>query len=138
MSTQDRTNFASYDCAIVTLDSYLLDNKIDHVDFVKADIEGGELMFLLGSSRLFEQVRPPIFLMEMALDTTKHFGYLPNDLLVFLSSKADYLFYSVDETRGRVRRITAFEPQEKGANVFCLPRSASEEKHKAIRKYLDV
>jgi FkbM family methyltransferase len=138
MSTQGRTNFDSYDCGIVTLDSYLIDNKIDNVDFVKVDIEGAELSFLKGSSRLFEQVTPPIFLMEMALDTTKHFGYLPNDLLVFLAKKADYLFYAVDETRGRVRRITAFEPQDKGANVFCLPRSAPEEKLKAISRYLDV
>ncbi len=137
VSAMGRTDLESFDCEMITLDSYLHSRSLDNVDFVKVDIEGSELMFLKGADRLFEQQTQPIILMEMARELTKHFGYLPNDLLAFLTSKADYLFYAVDENRGRVRLIDSFDPADIGANVFCLPRSAADAKHKAISRFLD-
>jgi hypothetical protein len=46
--------------------------------------------------------------MELVLEQSIHFGYRPNDLLAFLSQEAEYLFYSVDEIKGRVKKIEFF------------------------------
>ena len=138
ISTMGRNDVESFDCEMITLDSYLQSNSIDNVDFIKLDVEGSELMVLNGAGQAFAQRTPPILLVEMALESTKHFGYLPNDLLVFLKGKADYLFYSVDEVRGRLRLIDSFDPSDIGANVFCLPRSAAESKHKVISRFLET
>ena len=137
MTSKGKTNVETFACPMITLDEYLQNNGIGNVDFIKVDIEGGELMFLEGARRLFNQVVPPIFLMEMALEATKHFGYKPDDLLAFIGGEADYLFYSVDEIKGRVKQITSFGANSLGANVFCIPRSATEDKHQVLIKYLE-
>lgn len=116
---------SSYECRMTTLDRYLVKNGVGDVNFVKVDIEGAEMMFLQGADRLFKQEKRPIFLMEMALGTTRHFGYLPNLLIEFIGSRGDYEFFSVDEVRSKLRRIERFADDDIGANVFCIPRSVS-------------
>ena len=110
-----------YDCRMSTLDSYLEEHSVHKVNFVKVDIEGAEMLFLRGAERLFKQEKPPIFLMEMALEQTRHFGYLPNDLINFIGSRGDYEFYAADEIRNKLRRIDGFADDDVGANVFCIP-----------------
>jgi hypothetical protein len=85
-------------------------------------------MVLQGASKLFQQDRLPIFEIEMALATTRGFGYLPNDLIEYIRDKADYDFYAIDETHFSLRQITGFEPDEIGANVLCLPQNFDKRK----------
>jgi FkbM family methyltransferase len=127
---------SSFECRMMTLDRYMTDNNVGDVNFVKADIEGAEMMFLRGAGRLFEQSVPPVFLMEMALAQTKEFGYLPNDLISFIKARGNYSFYKVDEDAGSLIAIGGFEDDDIGANVFCVPSSAPQTVHDAIAKYL--
>ena len=122
LSNQGREDAVVYRARMTTLDDYLAENRIGEVDFVKVDIEGAELMFLKGASRLFAQERPPIWLMEMALQQTSNFGYTPNDLLEFMSARREYDFYVVDELKVKLKKIEKFAPGDIGANVICLPR----------------
>jgi FkbM family methyltransferase len=123
ISTQNRDDAISFKCQMTTFDSYLDKHKITHVDFVKVDIEGAEMMFLTGAEKLFMQDVPPIWLMEMALNQTKNFGYRPNDLIEFIRARADYDFYKIDEIEGRMIEINAFADDDIGANVICIPKS---------------
>ena len=125
-----------FDCEMVTLNEYLEKREIEIVDFVKVDIEGAELMFLRGADKLFDQPVPPIFLIEMAAEQTRNFGYGPNDLVRFISDRADYDFFAVDEYRGTVRAIQGFGEDEIGANVFCIPKNGSDENRRIIQEYL--
>ena len=122
LSSQGRSDAAVFECRMVTLDSYLEEHAVGPVNFVKVDIEGAELMFLNGAKNLFEQDIPPILLMEMALQTTRNFDYLPNDLIEFIGSQRAYDFNAVDEINGLVKKITGFFEGDIGANVFCIPR----------------
>jgi len=106
---------------IKTLDSYLEEKNIRRVDFIKVDIEGAEMMFLKGAQKIFEQKRAPVIYMEMTLETSREFGYLPNDLIIFLKNKASYQFFRVDEVGRKLVRIEEFTPEDVGANVLCLP-----------------
>lgn len=134
LSSQGRSDAATFDCRMITLDSYLEDHGIEHVNFVKVDIEGAEMMFLNGAKKLFEQDVPPIFLMEMALQQTRNFDYKPNDLIEFIGARGDYEFYAVDELREKLRRIDGFPPEDIGANVFCIPLGRYEN---SIKEFLD-
>lgn len=106
---------------ISTLDAYLSENQIEKADLVKVDVEGAELMFLKGATRLFEQKTPPVILMEMSPETTDRFGYGPNDLIGFISDHADYDFFALDEKRKNLQPFSRFEAGSEGRNVLCVP-----------------
>ena len=130
LSSQGRSDASVFECPMITLDSYLEDRGIERVDFLKVDIEGAEMMFLNGAKKLFEQEVPPIFLMEMARQQTSNFDYLPNDLIEFIGANGDYNFYAVNEFDTKLCLIEGFKPYDIGANVFCIPRGAREERFK--------
>ncbi len=136
LSNQGRDDTISYSCRIVPLDSYLEEKKVGEVNFVKVDIEGAELMFLKGAEKLFKQKVPPIWLMEMARQQTGNFGYLPNDLLNFMSERADYDFYRVDEPGTKLVKFGKFDVDDIGANVICMPRGCYEDRMKSLKNYL--
>jgi FkbM family methyltransferase len=123
MSDMDRDDYETVDVPLITLDSYLDEQRVGRVDFVKTDIEGAELMFLRGAERLFAQDVPPVWMIEMALGTTKGFGYRPDDLVRFMQARADYDFYAVDDLTGQLHPTDGFAPEDIGANVLCMPAS---------------
>lgn len=61
--------------ATIRLDDYVASHGLDHVDFMKVDIEGAELMALRGAERLLSQARAPTILIELADINTRSFGY---------------------------------------------------------------
>lgn len=122
LSTQGREDAIPFKCSVVTLDSYLEENGVGDVDLVKVDIEGAELGFLRGAGKLFEQMTPPVILMEMALNQTKNFGYKPDDLVQYLAERASYRFYKIEEPSGELTEIDGFADNDIGANVICIPQ----------------
>jgi FkbM family methyltransferase len=125
LSQQGRNDADEFICSTDTLDAYLTERNVKSVDFVKVDIEGAELAFLKGAAPLFCQQRPPLILMEMAVNTTSNFGYHPNDLIDFIRSAADYSFFVIDEAHRSLVQIEQFERDDPGANVLCIPSSRS-------------
>lgn len=128
LSTLGRGDYRTVEGQMIMLDTYLQQKKIQQVNFVKVDIEGAELQLLNGATSIFKQKVPPIWMIEMALGTTKGFGYLPNDLMVFMRQQAEYEFYVIDEVRCLLKRIEGFEPENIGANVLCVPKGHYEER----------
>lgn len=121
-STQGRDDAIPFNCRVVTLDSYLEENGVGDVDLVKVDIEGAEMGFLRGANRLFTQWKPPVILMEMALNQTKNFGYKPDDLIQYLAGRAPYRFFKIEEPSGGLTEIEGFADGDIGANVICIPQ----------------
>jgi FkbM family methyltransferase len=128
MSDRGREDAVPFRCKIVTLDSYLKDNRVGPVNFVKVDIEGAEMMFLRGAVSLFKQAVPPIVLMEMALEQTGNFGYEPDDLIKFIAGHSPYDFYAVNEYNGTIKQVNGFASDDIGANVFCIPQGFYEDR----------
>lgn len=123
LSDMGKEDFQTFIVPMTTLNSYLVENKIENVDFIKLDVEGAELMFLRGATKLFEQPVPPFFIVEMALGTTEGFGYLPNDLIEFFRRHAGYRFFALDEVNFVLQEIDGFAPEDIGANVLCVPKN---------------
>lgn len=117
----------------ITLDSYLSDKNIERIDFIKIDIEGSELKFLEGGKKMFSQDVPPVIIMEMALDTTRPFGYLPDDLIRFIDNHGDYEFFALDEVNSQIVKIKGFKPEEIGANVLCMPKNADRKRLQGLK-----
>jgi len=127
ISDQGRGDAIGFDCQMITMDDYLTEKNVKEIDLVKVDIEGAELLFLKGAQSLFRQKTPPVFLMEMALNQTKNFGYIPNDLIDFIRERGEYRFYKIDERRTKLAEIDGFPSDDIGANVICIPESIRED-----------
>ena len=128
---------ASQPCITVRLDTYVAEKGIENVNLLKADVEGAELSLLKGAETLFRQQVPPIIVMEMALATSRPFGYIPNDLIEFIRSRADYAFYKIDEVKWRLIPIQGFDRSDIGANVLCVSTNAEERILSIVREYID-
>lgn len=109
--------------AIRTLDGYLDDAKLPRVDFVKMDIEGGELAALRGGERLFRAMRPTL-LCELHDRRTAPWGYRARDI-VDLVERWDYRWY-LPEDDGRLSPVGADQDSFFG-NGIAIPaeRAAS-------------
>ena len=121
LSDHQRADAEKFQCKVVTLDSYLNQNNVGAVDFIKVDVEGAEMSLLRGADRLFGQDVQPIWLMEMALNQTRNFGYTPNDLIEYFKERGEYKFFKIEEEAVRLEEITGFDENDIGANVICIP-----------------
>ncbi|MDF1756308.1 MAG: FkbM family methyltransferase [Verrucomicrobiales bacterium] len=86
----------SFEVKVRTLDDFSLTDTISRVDFIKADIEGAELMFIQGGIDVLNRFRP-ILLLEVQAHSTRTFGYEPRDLFLLMKS-LDYVAHWVDQS----------------------------------------
>jgi FkbM family methyltransferase len=64
---------------VKTLDGFANENSLSRVDFIKADIEGAELLMINGGAGIILKFRP-IIMVEVQETSTSLFGYQPSDL----------------------------------------------------------
>lgn len=69
------------------LDDVLQRLNVDHVDFIKLDVEGAELAVLKGAPRLLERRPRPVILAEVQDIRTQPWGYPAKDIIRHLSDK---------------------------------------------------
>ena len=74
-----------YTCPITSLDADVTVQRLPRLDFVKIDVEGGELNVLKGAARTLSKRRPMLYC-EVYEKWTASFGYKPADLLTFMRS----------------------------------------------------
>ena len=89
-----RTGGSATPCTVscTTLDDYVLDRRITHIDLIKADVEGAELMVLVGARKTLENLRPGLILVEADEGYCRSLGYSTRDLKAFLQSLGYQLY----------------------------------------------
>jgi FkbM family methyltransferase len=107
---------------LMTLDEYIAQAGAGPVSFIKADVEGAELAMVSGADRVLAQPVPPIWVIEMARETSEKFGHRPDAIVSHLRARAPYRFFAIDDLDGQLIEIEGFAPREIGANVLCVPR----------------
>lgn len=78
-----KSTMKKVECRVTTLDKYVLDNKIDKIDFIKIDVEGNEKAVLFGAIQTLEKFHPLIYC-ELLRKHAARFGYHPNDVIEYL------------------------------------------------------
>ena len=100
------------------LDDFLAEKGVDHIDFIKADIEGGELNLLGGAERLLARCHPRI-LIEIVDIHCRRFGHTPRDVIQFLTARGFSGKYVSNEGT-----LVAFDPvSPMNGNYFFEPSS---------------
>jgi FkbM family methyltransferase len=79
---------------VSSLDQWLGVREVKSVDFIKLDVEGGELSVLQGAQSLLEGRPRPVILAEVQDIRTQPWGYRASEIISYLSSKG-YKWFSL-------------------------------------------
>jgi len=96
---------------ITTVDTFVHQNSISHVDVMKIDVEGAELPVLRGAVNLLTKPDAPLILFESGCLTTAGFGYHPVESTWFLENRGYRLFLmnAQDGSISKVVRSLAYD-----------------------------
>ena len=108
---------------VVTLDSYLEKAGIRQVDFMKLDVEGGELAVLRGAEKLLEHRPRPVILAEVQDIRTQPWGYRAGEIIRYLSDKG-YKWFSLS-AEGSMAPLDLGAETFDGNFVACPEESVS-------------
>lgn len=97
---EDSEIVATETVPITTLDDFLGENSIGHVDVMKIDTEGAELFVLRGATNLLAKPNAPLILYESGF-LSKGFGYHPVESM-WLLEKYGYSFFVIDSESGKI------------------------------------
>lgn len=68
---------------VKTLDSYVEENGVENIDFMKIDVEGAEFSVLKGGAETLKKYHPIMFV-ELLRKWSAPFGYKPQDVIDYL------------------------------------------------------
>jgi FkbM family methyltransferase len=103
---------------IKRLDHILHDHELAKVDFMKLDVEGGELSVLKGGAGLLSSHTRPVILVEVQDVRTRPWGYPAREIVKFLSSLGYRWFRLLRD--GNLEEIEADQTEYDG-NFVAIP-----------------
>lgn len=60
LNANENDNCIEEDVSLMTVDEFVEENDIPHIDFIKADIEGAERNMLMGATRVLKEFAPKL------------------------------------------------------------------------------
>lgn len=118
-----RTDVDVIQCEVTTLDNYVR-SKSTRVDFIKCDVEGGELMVFQGGVETLNRDKP-IVLSEILRKWSAEFNYNPNEIFALFKSMK-YGAYTVEN--GYLKTFETMTDATLETNFFFLHQA----KHKTL------
>jgi FkbM family methyltransferase len=105
------------------LDGLIDSGVVPRPDFVKCDVEGGELRVFSGATQVLDRADAPIILYEANTLSTRAFGIRLSDATDRLRSmrRAEYSIFHV-QGNGTLVRIETFSPNCDHYNLLAVPR----------------
>jgi FkbM family methyltransferase len=105
-------------CELRTLNSFCMDIPgTSSIDFIKCDVEGGELFVFQGSSHILQEHKP-ILLVELLRKWCAPFGYHPNEVIELMSGLG-YAAYGVN-TSGKLVLVKSILDSTIETNFFFV------------------
>jgi FkbM family methyltransferase len=110
--------------AVRRLDDVLAELRVQRVDFIKLDAEGGELAILQGAHKLLQTAPRPAILAEVEDVRTRPWGYAAREIMKLLA-RWNYRWFALSEV-GTLYPASV-EDESYDANFVALPDERAEE-----------
>lgn len=112
-------------CKVTSLDTFINEQNINKIDFIKCDIEGAELSAITGGIHAIKRFLP-IMLIELFERWTLQFGYHPNDVIHLLNQLGYECFLA---NKNQLENCPIYkETEDERLNFFFLHK----EKHREL------
>jgi FkbM family methyltransferase len=108
---------------VTLLDAWLETHEVKRVDFIKLDVEGGELAVLQGAQKLLQSAPRPVILAEVQDIRTQPWGYCASEIIRHLSAKG-YKWFSLS-AEGLLAPLDVTAESFDGNFVACPEESES-------------
>jgi FkbM family methyltransferase len=102
---------------VTSLDTFLPQQNVARVDFIKMDVEGGELGVLEGAEELLGRRPRPVILAELADSRTLPWGYRASAIYDFLAAKG-YRWFAITQD-GKLQACPRTD--QFGTNLVAFP-----------------
>jgi FkbM family methyltransferase len=106
---------------VTRLDSWLATHNVERVDFIKLDVEGGELEALKGAAELLKRRPRPVILAEVQDIRTAPWGYRAKEILTRLR-EADFTWFRLLE--GGLLETLDLSGESFDGNFVACPRES--------------
>ena len=117
-------------CNIKILDKFIYDLDLQHLDFIKCDVEGAELLVFQGALNVLKKYKPVVFA-EILRKWAYKFSYDPNEIFNLFTS-IDYCAFTIKH--GKLIEFNRMTEDTVDTNFFFLEKN----KHKSIiQKFLN-
>jgi FkbM family methyltransferase len=103
----------------ISLDAYLFQNRIENVDFLKIDTEGGEVEAFRGAHALLSHIRP-LIICEVLDQVTRAWGYAAAEIMSLLRTY-DYEWFDI-LSNGDLFPHRPKKEYPEGRNYLAVPR----------------
>jgi len=110
--------------SLMTVDRYLQEHSISKVDFIKIDVEGGELDFFKGAQSLLRGKTRPVILCELQDVRARAWGHGAVDTANFVRAFGFRWFKPLPD--GRLMRLTDPKEEYQG-NFVAVPNERTDE-----------
>jgi FkbM family methyltransferase len=107
--------------AVRRLDDVLSEMRIGLIDFIKLDVEGGELGVLKGAQDLLSRLPRPVVLCEVLEQRTRPWGY-PGRLIIEYLSQKEFVWFELND-KGNLLAIPQ-EQSEFNGNFVAVPKES--------------
>ncbi len=109
--------------AVRKLDDALSQAHVERVNFVKLDVEGGELGVLKGAQRLLSSTPRPLILCEVLEQRTRPWGYPPRLIIEYLRQKG-FVWFELND-KAKLLPIPSTQSEFNG-NFVAVPSESLE------------
>jgi len=128
--------------SVTRLDDWLRGQKIDRVDFIKLDVEGGELDVLKGAEQLLARRPRPVILAEVQDVRTQPWGYRAREIIDYLRERGYQWFHispeglleEMDVSRNTYDENFVACPEERAASLQRLKHASSSNPNRAAEE----
>jgi FkbM family methyltransferase len=114
-------SISSVSVSVMSLDQWLSERHLESVDFIKLDVEGGELAVLQGAQALLQRRPRPVILAEVQEVRTQPWSYPAKEIIHHLSDRG-YKWFSLS-TDGSVEPLDILAEKFDGNFVACPEES---------------
>lgn len=104
---------------VMTLDGYVESQHIGHVDLIKIDVEGAELLVLEGARGLLSSERAPVVFFEMNDELSARFGVTAREVKQFLVDRGYGIYRWRDSA---FSAVAVEEPHDEDLFALKMPK----------------